>query len=37
MGVTSVSLKEYFELKGDNKTDLITMGIPFTLRDPIIR
>jgi NRPS condensation-like uncharacterized protein len=37
MGVTSMSIKEYMESKGDDKTSEITIGAPFTLRDPILR
>lgn len=37
MGVASVSLREYMVSKGDDKTDQIVLGVPFTLRDPILR
>mmetsp|Transcript_14910 Transcript_14910/g.14494 ORF Transcript_14910/g.14494 Transcript_14910/m.14494 type:complete len:141 (+) Transcript_14910:651-1073(+) len=37
MGVCSVALKEYLELRGDSKSDFLTLGVPFSLRDPIIK
>ncbi len=37
MGVTSLSIKEYMMSKGDDKTSEVTIGVPFTLRDPILR
>ncbi len=37
LGITSVSIKEYMVSKGDDKTSEIVIGLPFTLRDPILR
>mmetsp|Transcript_28914 Transcript_28914/g.27846 ORF Transcript_28914/g.27846 Transcript_28914/m.27846 type:complete len:117 (-) Transcript_28914:208-558(-) len=37
MGVCSVALKEYLEVRGDTKSEFITLGVPFSLRDPIIK
>lgn len=37
MAVCSVSIKEYFESKGDNKTSHVQISIPFTMREPILK
>jgi len=34
MTVTSISIKQYFELQGDKKTNYCTLAIPFSFRPP---
>lgn len=33
LAITSKSLKQYMVSKGDNKTNKVTMAVPFTMRD----